>query len=117
MQQFFTIKREVTHIKSGKKTTEIAHGITSLLPEKGSPQYLLECNRGHWSIENKSHYVRDVTFDEDRSQVRSGNGPQMMAFLRNFSIGLIRLTGLTGIASATREFAANPWKAIHLLGL
>ena len=117
VRQFFTVKREVVHLKSKKHTIEFAHGITSLPPEKASPEQILDYNRGHWSIENKSHYVRDVTFDEDRSQVRSGNGPQMMAFLRNFTIGLIRLAGLPNIASALRDFAAQPWKALYLLGL
>jgi hypothetical protein len=117
VQQFFTIKREVVHLNSGKTTLEFAHGITSLSPEKASPQQILDYNRGHWSIENKSHYVRDVTFDEDRSQVRSGKGPQMMAFMRNFVIGLIRLAGLPNIAFALRDFAAQPWKALHFLGL
>ena len=117
VQQFCTIRREVFHVKSGKTTVEMAYCITSLPPAKASPEYLLACNRGHWAIENKSHHVRDVTFDEDRSQIRTGTGPQMMAFLRNFTTGLMRLSGLCDIASATRELAANPWKTLHLLGL
>lgn len=48
--------------------------------------------RGHWSIENKVHWVRDVTYDEDRSQTRTGTGPQVMAALRNAAIGAPRLT-------------------------
>jgi predicted transposase YbfD/YdcC len=49
---------------------------------------LLELNRRHWSIENRSHYVRDVTFDGDRSRIRIGHGPAVMASLRNFAIAL-----------------------------
>lgn len=117
VQQFFTIRREVFRAKSNKTTVEMAYGITSLSPAKASPEYLLACNRGHWSIENRSHHVRDVTFDEDRSQIRSGTGPQMMAFLRNFVTGLMRMSGLRDVASAIREFAAKPWKTLRLLGL
>ncbi len=117
VKQFFTIKREVQHLKTGKTTTEIAYGITSLDQERGTPEHLLTCNRGHWSIENKSHYVRDVTFDEDRSQIRTGHGPQMMACLRNLAISLLRLAGCQDIASANREFAAKPWQALRLLGV
>ncbi|MBF0340787.1 MAG: transposase, partial [Magnetococcales bacterium] len=117
IQQFFTIRRDVRNLKTGKSTTEFAYGCTSLPPERGFPEYLLSCNRGHWSIENSSHHVRDVTFDEDRSQIRAGHGPQMMACLRNLTIGLIRLAGLQEIASATREFAAKPWQALRFLGL
>jgi hypothetical protein len=62
-------------------------------------------NRGHWSIENRLHYVRDVTFDEDRSQVRRGNGPQMMASLRNVVLSLLRIAGVGGIPEALRYCA------------
>jgi hypothetical protein len=57
-------------------------------------------NCGHWSIENRLHYVRDVSFDEDRSQVRRGNGPQMMASLKNVVLSLLRIAGVDGIPEA-----------------
>lgn len=117
VQQFFAIRREVRHLKTGKTTTEIAYGITSLDQARGTPEYLLACNRGHWSIENRSHYIRDVTFDEDRSQIRAGNGPRMMACLRNLAMGLLRLAGCQDIASTFRELAAKPWQALRLLGV
>jgi len=66
-----------------QKRSETVYLITSLKPDKASPEKLLKINREHWGIENKSHYVRDVTYDEDRSQIRSKNGPRMMAILRN----------------------------------
>jgi hypothetical protein len=84
---------------------------------KQDPGRLLELVRGHWHIENKSHWVRDVTFDEDRSQVRSGNIPQLMAALRNTTIGLLRGAGYTNIASACRQMAAQPAKALALVGI
>ena len=71
--------------------------------------------RGHWGIENRLHWVRDVTFDEDRSQVRKGHGPQVLAAIRNFIIGLLRRMiahPRTSIASAMRHFAASPAQAL-----
>ena len=86
----------------------MVYGVTSLAPERVTPGRLLELVRGHWRIENKSHWVRDVTFDEDRSQVRCGDIPQVMAALRNTAIGLMRLAGHKNIAAASRRFAAQP---------
>lgn len=117
VRQCFTIRRQVRHIKSGHTTVETAYGITSLCPKKGPPERLLAANRGHWSIENSLHYIRDVTFDEDRSQVRTGYGPFVMAALRNFVIGLLKMAGASNIAAATRDLAAQPWRALRLLGL
>ena len=76
--QVFRLHRKVIHLKSGKVTEETVHGITSLTSEKASPKRLLALIRGHWHIENKLHYVRDFTYDENRSQVRTGNGPRAM---------------------------------------
>jgi hypothetical protein len=73
--------------------------------------------RGHWHIENKSHGVRDVTFDEDRSQVRCGSIPQVMAALRNTAMGLLRWAGHTNIAAACRRLAAQPAQALALIGI
>ena len=83
--------------------------MTSLPPQhkRGSPQALLGLLRGHWHIENKSHYVRDVTFDEDRSQVRVGSLPQVLAALRNACISLLRLRGHNKIVAACRYHAAT----------
>jgi len=62
-----------------KESEETAYGITSLRKEEASAERLLELNRGHWEIENRIHYVRDVTFDGDRSQICKGNGAHIMA--------------------------------------
>lgn len=103
---------------SGKTRTEVAYLITSLSPEKASAKRLLALNRGHWEIENRLHWVRDVTFAEDASQVRTGSGPQMMATLRNVAISLIRLRRKTsGIARALRDMAARPHLALAMVGL
>ena len=83
----------------------------------GPPHRLRELVRGHWGLENKSHGGRDVTFDEDRAQVRCGNSPHMMAALRNTAIGLLRWAGHTNIAAACRRFAAQPDLALTLIGI
>lgn len=77
---------------------------------------MLEIVRGHWSIENGLHWVRDVTFDEDRSQIRVKNGPRIMASLRNLVISIFRMMKLKNIASALRQFSWNPDMACSLLG-
>ena len=92
--------------------------VTSLSSEKADATRLLTLNRGHWSIENRLHYVRDRTFDEDRSQVRKRAAPHMMASLRNLAIGLLRLAGAsTNIAAASRFFMRHTERAMELLGV
>ena len=78
---------------------------------------MLELNRGHWSIENRVHWVRDVTFDEDRSQVRKGAAAQVMACLRNVALSVLRRAGATNIAAALRHCAGNIPKVLRLIGL
>jgi predicted transposase YbfD/YdcC len=73
--------------------------------------------RGQWSIENRLHWVRDVTFDEDRSRVRKGAGAQAMAALRNLAIGLLRLAGAKNIAAGVRYCQLRVQEALRLLGL
>ncbi len=117
MQQVFEIKRKVVEKKRGKERVESVYGITSLGPTEAGAKQLLEIVRRHWAIENQSHWVRDVTFDEDRSQVRVGNIPHVMTTLRNTAIGLMRLMGQSNIAAACRTFAARPWSALALIGI
>jgi len=95
---------------------ETVYGITSLSVERADPARLLNLNRGHWSIENRLHWVRDVTFDEDRSQIRTKEGPRVMATLRNLAISLFRLGNQSNIAKATRRCARKPERALELLG-
>jgi predicted transposase YbfD/YdcC len=114
--QVACIERHTEEIKTGEKRSETVYLITSLSPRKASPKQLLELNRGHWSIENKSHYVRDVTFDEDRSQIRTNTGPRMMATLRNLAISLLRLAGHANIAAAIRDMAAKPYRSLQMIG-
>ena len=117
MAQVFELGRHVITKKTGKERVEVVYGVTSLRPERATPGRLLALVRGHWQIENKSHWVRDVTFDEDRSQVRCGNIPHVMAALRNTTIGLLRWAGYTNIAAACRRLAAQPVQALALIGI
>jgi hypothetical protein len=104
----FQLARQVITKKTGEVRQEEVVGVTSLPLAHADAACLLRLVRGHWHIENPSHWVRDMTFDEDRSQVRCGNLPQVMAALRNTVIGLMRQAGHTNIAAACRRFAAQP---------
>jgi hypothetical protein len=95
----------------------VAYGISSLVPEKASPERLLAIVRGHWEIENRLHWVRDVTFDEDRSRVRTGVGAWVMASLRNLAIGLVRWAGGTNIAASLRHLSQRAKTTLRLIGL
>lgn len=116
LQQVFRLERTVTRKRSGGQRHEVVYGITSLPPQRADAADLLRLCRNHWQIE-VHHWLRDVTFDEDRSQVRSGHIPQVMAALRNTAIGLLRLAGETHIAAACRRLAAQPWVALALIGI
>jgi predicted transposase YbfD/YdcC len=117
LAQVFEVGRHVMEKKTGKERVEVVYGVTSLRPEQASPGRLLELVRGHWAIENKSHWVRDVTYDEDRSQVRKGHIAQVMAALRNTGIGLLRVAGYDNIAQACRQMAAQTHRALALIGV
>ena len=78
---------------------------------------MLRLWRGHWGIENRLHYVRDVTMREDASQARSGAAPQVMAALRNAAPGLLRQTGAANIAAALRHYSYKPLETLALLGI
>jgi predicted transposase YbfD/YdcC len=107
----------VTCKKTGQVSLEVVYGITSLASSEATARQLLAFTRQHWHIENKSHWVRDVTFDEDRCQVRTGSLPHVMATLRNTVINLLRATGAANIAKALRHYAAHPDDALALIGL
>jgi predicted transposase YbfD/YdcC len=117
LEQVFAIERQIMEKKSGKERREVVYGVTSLSREQATAKELLKLVRGHWQIENRLHWVRDVTYGEDHSQVRKGNLPQAMAALRNTAIGLMRLAGESNIAQACRRFAAQPWQALVLIGI
>lgn len=114
-QQAIEVTRLRRVIGTEEWSIEVVYAICSLPCEQAPPRLLASWIRGHWAIENKVHYVRDVTFDEDRSTVRAGHGPQVMATLRNVVIGLHRRAGQSNIAQACRRLAANPHHAVDLV--
>jgi hypothetical protein len=114
----FRLERRVSRLDGTPLHSEVVYGVTSLRGSgKKAGQTLLRLVRGHWSIENRVHWVRDVTFDEDRSQIRKRQGPRAMATLRNLAISLLRLAGAHNIAKATRWCARHFEAALRLIGL
>jgi predicted transposase YbfD/YdcC len=103
--------------QEGKVSHETRYFITSVPRDLGSASQLLVWGRGHWSIENRSHYVRDVTFGEDASRIRKGAGPELMAALRNAAIGFLRITGATNIAETLRRNASQVQSLFAKLGI
>ena len=115
--QVFRLERYRIDLNQATEEREVAFGVTSLAPDKANPAQLLALNRNHWGIENKLHYVRDVTFDEDRSRVRKKAGPHVMASLRNLAISLLRMAGADNIAAAVRACGRKENRALRLLGI
>jgi Transposase DDE domain len=120
VQQVCRLDRERVRLRSGqvvKTEREVSYAITSLPPARASAARLLQLHRGHWGIENRAHWVRDVTFDEDRCQVRSGAAPQALAACRNLVLALLRRRpeGCPNVAAALRTYAARPQQAVALL--
>lgn len=115
--QVLKMERTVSNKRSGEVRRETSYAITSLSREKASPEDLIKLWRGHWVIENRLHWVRDVTFDEDRSQVRAGQIPEVMAAFRNAAISVMRIMGASNIAAACRRYAAQPATALAAVGL
>lgn len=110
------IHRTRTKIGTGKTSTETVYAVTSLGWDDATPAQLAEVIRGHWAIENRVHYVRDMAYDEDRSQVRTGQAPRTMATLRNVAIGLIRAShGDASIAAVTRSLGRRVTALLQLL--
>jgi predicted transposase YbfD/YdcC len=114
-RQVVQITRERLVVATGARSTEVIYAICSLPFEQARPAAIAAWLRGHWGIENAVHWVRDVTFDEDRSSVRTGTAPQAMATLRNTAINLHRLAGATNIAEACRTAAFTNTDALKLL--
>ena len=99
---------------SDRCAREVIYAITSLPKDKLDPAALLKISRDHWAIENRLFHVRDITFGEDASRVRSGSAPRAMADMRNATLTMIRRTGLQP-RPAREAFAAQKWRAIKLV--
>jgi predicted transposase YbfD/YdcC len=109
--QVAQLRRTVT--EKGRKTVEVVYLITS--DRHADPTTLAAWTRGHWHIENKLHWVRDATCQEDNSLVRTGHAPRVMAALRSLAISLLRLDGHGNIAAANRHHARDPQRTLKLL--
>lgn len=107
VKQAFVIERRWIDKKSGQQSCDIALGITSRPAEQADAERLLTINRGHWSIENKCHYIIDWNFDEDRSRIRKGNGPENITRLRRFAVGVIKSKGVRSVAQKMRQLTRN----------
>ena len=104
LAQVFKLERQSTNAL-GQTETQVRYGITSLPAHLADPKRLLALTRGHWGIENGLHHRRDVSMQEDHSQVRMGHAPEMLAILNNIVLGLFAKQGETNVAHARREFA------------
>lgn len=128
VQQVFLIERYVTRkVRKRRKNSRkyktvtvksaiAAFGITSLSSREAAPAHLASYVRRHWAIENKIHWVRDVTYREDSSRVRTGSRPRTMATLRNLAIGLLRQAGHTRIAPTIRKIKYDTRLLLAILG-
>lgn len=115
-RQMIMITRERTTLQgTSLGALEVAFAITDLSRQQASPRDLAQMVRGHWCIENGLHWVRDVTYGEDHSRVRTGSGPRVMASLRNLAISIHRLDGEKNMRHATRACCQNSRRAFALL--
>jgi hypothetical protein len=115
LAQGIEITRERT--VKGQTTVEVEYAMTSLKPEEANAKCVAGLVRLHWGIENKLHYVRDVTFGEDACRVRKGSAPQVLAAVRNAVIHLLASLGAPSYPSAIRRFNAHPEEALALLDI
>ena len=113
-RQAFRIVRRRTVLRTGGTSVDAACGLTSLSPGQAGPSEMLALNRGHWEIENRLHYVRDVTYDEDRSRIRNGRLPRNLACLANAAIAIVRWNGrFRHQPEANRHYAAACGEALR----
>ncbi|WP_269857056.1 transposase [Streptomyces sp. RPT161] len=114
--QAVQVKRRRTDRKTGRTTITTVYAVTSLTTDQANPAQLAQLIRDHWKIEALYH-VRDTTFAEDASQLRTGNAPRAMATWRNLAVGALRLNGIKNIAAGLRRNARDARRSLELLGL
>jgi predicted transposase YbfD/YdcC len=115
--QVLQVTRKVRDLGTRSWRTTVIYAVTSLAHAQASPARLADYLRGHWAIENGLHYIRDVTFGEDASQVRTGTGPHVMTCLRNLVIGTLSRAGPVNLAAALRFHSRNPHRPLATLGI
>lgn len=115
--QIFSVERLFMDLRGSIISSETCFGISSLTANEAGPARLLEYNRGHWTIENKVHCVRDVSMNEDSCRIRKGSGPRIMAILRNIVLNILRSAGKTNIAATIQGFAYSKFNMFSFIGL
>lgn len=115
LRQVFRIERHRINKRTGEREVKVRYGIASLSPERADARRLAALLRGHWGIENRLHWVRDVILGEDASRIRTGHAPQVMAVFRNVAVSLLGLLGFDSPSEALRHFAWNPAEAIRIV--
>jgi predicted transposase YbfD/YdcC len=115
--QVLQVTRKVRDLGTRRWHTVVVYAITSLTYAQARPARLADLIRGHWTIENGLHWVRDMTFAEDASQARTGTTPQVMACLRNLAIGVLSRAGPVNLAAALRRHARDPARPLATLGI
>jgi hypothetical protein len=115
LEQVFEIRRSFQY--KGEWREDVRYGITSLPAAIAAPLRLLQVKRGHWTVENRLHYVKDETMGEDRSTIHKDNGPKIMAALRNTAVSLLRHAGFSTIAACMRHNSGHPEDALRILSL
>jgi predicted transposase YbfD/YdcC len=105
--QVFRIRRDTFDHVGIRLTKEVVHGVSSLDTARAGAAAVAGLVRGHWAIENRSHWVRDVVFAEDHQRAYAGTGAHVMATLRNLAVGLLRLAGVTRIKRTLEHIAAD----------
>ena len=114
--QVFRVIRYVGGLDGQRRSKEVAHCVTSLALTNAAAQDLSQLLRDHWgAIENKLHWVRDTTFNEDASTLRAGTAPQAMAIIRNTLIAAFRLTGWNNLKKARRHFSHATSQCVDLI--
>lgn len=115
--QAVQIVRRRRTVTTGKVTLERVYAVTDLPAEQADAPEIAHRVREHWGIENKIHHIRDTTFTEDASRVRTGTAPRAMAALRNLAIGALRLTGCDNIAAGLRRHGRDSTRPLATLGI
>jgi len=115
VEQVFKLEREFKQLTTGQVMQEVLYGVSSLTAAQADADQLLAITRRHWGIENGLHYRRDVTLHEDRSRLRTGQAPHMIAAINNLVLGLTARLGYTSAPQARRHFAAHLDEAVRLV--
>jgi predicted transposase YbfD/YdcC len=108
---------ERTILNTGATTTSVTYALTSVPARRASAAELEQLWRAHWVIENRVHYVRDVTLGEDAHQMHTGHAPQALAAMRNALLNVLRAAGWTNMAAALRHYSWSVTDALQFIGV